>query len=113
MTRFLPAFSPSHASRASPLPEGAYRENRRLLAPSGRELPPQAGEGARAPIVQGFYKRIVLLHEFSSRLTERGNEILIELCQLISFMIDQNVPIDLFIALAHPLNEIVPVQYLL
>ena len=55
----------------------------------------------------------ISLNKFSSRVAKRGNEVLVELCQLISFMIDQNVPIDLFIALAHPLNEIVPVQYLL
>ena len=55
----------------------------------------------------------ISLNKFSSRVAKRGNEVLVELCQLISFMIDQYVSVYLFIALAHTLNEMIPVQYLL
>ena len=55
----------------------------------------------------------ISLNKFSSRVAKRGNEVLIEPCQLISFMIDQYVSVYLFIALAHTLNEMISVQYLL
>ena len=59
------------------------------------------------------YIHMYLLNKFSSRVAKRGNKILIELCQFVSFMIDKNIPIYLFIALAHTLNKIISVKYLL
>ena len=53
------------------------------------------------------------LNKFPSGVAKRGNEILIELSKLISFMIDKNIPIYFFIALAHTLNKIISVKYLL
>ena len=53
------------------------------------------------------------LNKVPSCVAKRGNEVLIELSKLISFMIDENIPIYLFIALAHTLNEMISVQYLL
>ena len=55
----------------------------------------------------------ISLNKFSSRVAKRGNEVLIELCQLIPLVIDENVPVYLFVALAHTLNKIVSVKYLL
>ena len=55
----------------------------------------------------------ISLNKFSSRVAKRGNEVLVELCQLISFMIDEYVSVYLLIALAHTLNEMISVQYLL
>jgi hypothetical protein len=60
-----------------------------------------------------IYIHIYLLNKFSSRVAKRGNEILIELSKLISFMIDENIPIYLFVSLAHTLNKIISVKYLL
>ena len=54
-----------------------------------------------------------LLNKLSPCITKCGNKILIELSKLISFMIDENIPIYLFIALAHTLNKIISVKYLL
>ena len=56
---------------------------------------------------------IYLLNEFSSRLTKCGNEILIELSKLISFMIDKDISVYLFVSLTHTLNKIISVKYLL
>ena len=53
------------------------------------------------------------LNKVPSCVAKRGNEVLVELCQLISFMIDQYVSVYLLIALAHTLNEMISVQYLL
>ena len=53
------------------------------------------------------------LNKVPSCVAKRGNEILIELCQLISLMIDQYVSVYLLIALAHTLNEMISVQNLL
>jgi len=60
-----------------------------------------------------IYIHIYLLNKFSSRIAECGNKVLIQLGELISFMIDENIPIYLFIALAHTLNKIISVKYLL
>ena len=54
-----------------------------------------------------------LLNKLSPCITKCGNKILIKLCKLISFMVDKNVSVRLFIALAHTLNKIIPVKYLL
>ena len=55
----------------------------------------------------------ISLNKFSSRVAKRGNEVLIELCQLISFMIDEYISVHLFIALTHTLDKMIPVQNLL
>ena len=53
------------------------------------------------------------LNKVPSCVAKRGNEVFIELCQLISFMIDQDISVYLLIALAHTLNKMISVQYLL
>ena len=60
-----------------------------------------------------IYIHIYLLNKLPSRVAKCGNEVLIELCQLISLVIDENIPVYLFVALAHTLNKIVSVKYLL
>ena len=54
-----------------------------------------------------------LFHKFSSCIAKRGYEILIELCELVSFMVYKNVLIHLFVSFANALNEVVSVKYLL